>query len=98
VVVDEYPDGFPRLTAFVNSDDDFAMCRSFKYCHNRVLLHLQVEITELEKAIFDLDKKDEENPAVQYRRRSTKHKEGSNNELRALMNELKAKLKEYGEH
>jgi hypothetical protein len=74
------------------------MCRSFKYCHNRVLLHLQVEITELEKAIFDLDKKDEEDPAMQYRRRSTKHREGSNNELRELIKELKAKLKEYGEH
>jgi hypothetical protein len=72
------------------------MCRSFKYGHNRVLLHLQVEITELEKAIFNLDKKDEENPAMEYRRRSTK--EGSNKEQTALMGELKAKLKEYGEH
>jgi hypothetical protein len=62
------------------------------------LLHLQVEITELEKAIFDLDKKDEEDPAMQYRRRSTKHREGSNNQLRELIKELKAKLKEYGEH
>lgn len=72
------------------------MCRSFKYCHNRALVHLQVEITELEKALLELDKRDENNPAMQYRRRNTKHKDGWDTELKDLMEELKAKLKEYG--
>ena len=74
------------------------MVRSFSYCHTRLLLQLQVEVTELEKALFDLDKKDEANPAMNYRRISTKHKENGDTEHTDLMTELKAKLKEYGEH
>jgi hypothetical protein len=35
------------------------MGRSFKYCHNRALVYPQVEITELEKALLELDKRDE---------------------------------------
>ena len=73
------------------------MIRSFSYCHTRLLLQLQVEVTELEKALFTLDKKDEANPAMKYRRVSTKHKENSDTEHTELMSELKTKLKEYGE-
>jgi hypothetical protein len=73
------------------------MTRSFGYCHTRVLLELQVEVTELEKALFALDKKDEANPAMKYRRVSTKHKEDADTEYKKLMSELKTKLKEYGE-
>ncbi len=98
VTVDEYPKGFPRLSAFVSSDDDFLMVRSFSRCHNRLLLHLQVEITELEKALDDLDKKDEADPAMKYRRISTKHKENEDTGLATLMSELKDKLREYGEY
>jgi hypothetical protein len=74
------------------------MVRLFNYCHNRLLLHLQVEITELEKAMYALDKKDEANPAMNYRRTTTKNKEDTDTEFTELMSELKAKLKEYGEH
>jgi hypothetical protein len=74
------------------------MVRSFNYCHHRLLLHLQVEITELEKAMYELDKKDEANPAMKYRRISTKHKENADTAQTELMSELKAKLKEFGEH
>ncbi len=74
------------------------MCRGFKYCHHRLLVHLQVEITVLEKELLELDKKDEANPAMQYRRRTTKHKEHWDSELRELRKELTAKLMEYGEH
>jgi hypothetical protein len=95
--IDEYPEGFPRLSAFVNSDDDFAMCRSFKLCHIRLLLHLQVEITIMEKELFELDKKDEANPAMEYRRRTTKHKEHWDSEQRELRKELTAKIMEYDE-
>jgi hypothetical protein len=97
VVVDEYPRGFSRLAAFVNSDDDMTMVRSFSLLHTRALLQLQVEITELEKAQYALDKKDETNPAMKNRRVSTKYKENADNEYIVLMGEIKAKLKEYGE-
>ena len=82
----------------VNSDDDMAMVRTFGYVHNRLLLILQVEMTELEKALLELDKKDEGNPAMNNRRVSTKHKENGDTELLDLITELKKKTKEYGEH
>ena len=97
-IVDKYPKGFARLSAFVSSDDDFGMIRCFSRSHHRLLLVLQVEITELEKALDELDKKDEANPAMKYRRISTKHKEGEETDLTDLMSELKAKLIEYGEY
>ncbi|KAE9380011.1 hypothetical protein N431DRAFT_324088, partial [Stipitochalara longipes BDJ] len=71
--------------------------RSFTRCHHRLLLHLQVEITELERALDELDKKDEADLAMKYRRTSTKHKENMDNSLADLMDELKVKMKEYDE-
>jgi hypothetical protein len=97
-IVDEYPKGFPELAALIGSDDDLAMHRNFKYCHNRVLLHLEVQITELEKNLFNLDKKDEVDEDRQHRLRWTEHEEGWNTEQLELLEKLIAKLKEYGEH
>jgi hypothetical protein len=48
--------------------------------------------------MYELDKKDEANPAMKYRRISTKHKENADTTQTELMSELKAKLKEFGEH
>lgn len=73
------------------------MVRRFNYGHHRLLLYLQVEITEVEKALFELDKKDETNPDMDYRRFSTKHKENEDAKLVEVMGKLKVKLKEYGE-
>lgn len=72
------------------------MIRSFNYCHNRLLAILQVEITEIEKALLELDKRDEANPEMVYRRHSTKHKENEDTTYAELIGELKSKLKEYG--
>jgi hypothetical protein len=55
-------------------------------------------MTELEKALYELDKKEERDPAMTYLRVSTKHNENAHNDHTKLMNELKAKLKEYGEY
>jgi hypothetical protein len=95
--VDEYPEGFPQLAALISCDDDLAMHRSFKYCHNRVLLQLEVQITELEKDLFELDKKDNADPDMEYRLKTTEHEQGWNTEQLELFEKLKAKLKEYGE-
>lgn len=55
-------------------------------------------MTELEKELMVLDKKDAGDPAMNYRRFSTKHKENEDTEHTELMSKLKAKMKEYGEH
>jgi hypothetical protein len=98
VIVDEYPKGIPRLSAFVSSDDDFAMVRGFSRWRHRLILHLQVEMTELEKALDELDKRDAADPAMMYRRVSTQQRQNGNTEQVELMSKLKAKTKEYGKH
>jgi hypothetical protein len=96
--VDEYPEGFPQLASLISIDDSLAMHRSFKNSHNRVLLHLEVEITELEKELYKLDKEDAADPDKIYRLKSTKHEEGWDAAQVVLIDKLRSKLKEYGEH
>jgi hypothetical protein len=38
-VVDDHPNGYPRFAAFMNSDENFLMCRKYGFLHNRVLLY-----------------------------------------------------------
>jgi hypothetical protein len=95
---EEYPRGFPQLAAFISSDNDFAVFRGFKYCHYRILLELEVEITEMERALWDLDKADEANPDMTYRLRGMlPHEDGWDTGRIELMASLKEKIKEYGE-
>ncbi|KUJ23405.1 uncharacterized protein LY89DRAFT_663846 [Mollisia scopiformis] len=95
--LEDFPDGFPKLAAFVSSDVDFGMVRNFKTLHNRLLLHDQVELTGLEKRLRELDKEDEADPKKSnYRLRRVKHKEGyGNTEQRDLLQEVRRKLNEY---
>ena len=95
--VDKYPEGFPQLAALISCDDSFSMHRGFKYLHSRGLLHLEVQITELEKELYKLDREDAANPDMIYRLRSTKHEKDWDAAQADLMDKLMAKLKEYGE-
>jgi hypothetical protein len=80
--VDEYPEGFPQLAALISCSDSLAMHRSFKYCHNRILLQLEVQITELEKKLY----------------KWTEHEKGWDAAQEELIRELTSKLMKYGEH
>jgi hypothetical protein len=97
-VVDEYPKGFPKLAALISCDDSLAMHRGFKYCHNRVLLLLEVQITELEKELYKLDKADSADPSKAWRLKSTKYEENWDATQEKLIDKLISKLKVYGEH
>lgn len=57
-----YPEGYPRLSAYVNSDNDTALFRRFGVLHARLLLYKEVEITELEAHLNALDKVDAGDP------------------------------------
>ncbi len=56
-IVDDYQPGTPRLARFM-SGSDWSIYRRFRYLHNRLILQLGLEITELEKDLAELDKKD----------------------------------------
>lgn len=55
-VVEDYREGYPRLSAFVNSDLNLMLFRGFGQLHARVLLQKQDEITEIEQQLNELDK------------------------------------------
>lgn len=55
-IVEDYREGYPRLSAFVNSDLDFMLFKRFGQLHARVLLQKQDEITEIEQKLNELDK------------------------------------------
>ena len=92
----EAPRGFPRLAAFVSSDEDYEMYRGFRTLHNRVIHQREVELTELEKRLAELDKSDASNPATSQRLRQIKHKEGLGIEKNKLIDDIESKLEKYG--
>ena len=96
-IVDDATEGFPRLAALLNSNDSFTIFRGFGQCHARILVQLQVEITQLEKELQKLDKSDLEKEELEYRLRVTGYEEeGCNTTKKELFSELRAKLIEYG--
>jgi hypothetical protein len=74
------------------------MHRGFKNCHNRILLHLEVQITELEKKLDNLDKEDAADPDREHRLKWTEHEEGWDAAQTELIDTLISKLKKYGEY
>ncbi|OCL06343.1 hypothetical protein AOQ84DRAFT_297184, partial [Glonium stellatum] len=53
--VDDCPNGYPRLAAFMSSEPCFSTYRGFDYLHARVLLGFQDQLVTLER---ELDRKD----------------------------------------
>jgi len=70
--------------------------RGFHRNRARILDQFQVELTELEKALLELDKSDEANEHMRYRLKSTYHHEDCDMEQKNLLQQLRDKQKEYG--
>ena len=88
-LVEDYPDGYPRLAAVMNSDNDYSMFRRFGTLHMRNLLHLQVEISVLEQKLKDLD-----NEETSWNLRS--HLQAGDSDPRTeLLHVTTSKLKDY---
>ena len=54
-LVEERPLGYPRLGAYLDSDEQWVIYRRFGYLRQRVLLHLQSELVDLEATLEDVD-------------------------------------------
>lgn len=91
------PDGFPMTAAFVSSDEDFEMCRGFRNSHNREILHLQIEITGLEKELCERDRAIAASNQNDSRLRSSIHKPGRDDEYKEIREQIWTKLERYGE-
>ncbi|KAH7409599.1 hypothetical protein BKA64DRAFT_665364 [Cadophora sp. MPI-SDFR-AT-0126] len=91
----DLPEGFPQLAHFLNSNDSFAVFRRFGTLSARALIQLQIEITELEEKLQELDKRDAADPLLKKRLRGFEGLEGCDNRQRELMEKVQGKLCEY---
>jgi len=92
--IDSHPEGYPQLAAFMNSDENFSICRRFGFLHQRVLLYRQDELRALEDRLIRLDDEDaEDDPKLLKSRKLDDVKEGSLR--RGLIQEIDEKLEEY---
>jgi hypothetical protein len=88
--VDDHPNGYPRLAAFMNCDPNFLVCRKFGFLHNRVLLYRQDELRELEEELLSMDRM-----ADEFDLKSRTREEISSSARRDLLNKIDQKLKQY---
>ena len=89
----DYPEGYPQLAALLNSADNFAILRRFGITSARVLLHLQAEISYLEKELAGLDRTDAKDSSMEYRLRS--HRDEWDGKQKRIVKALREKLSVY---
>lgn len=100
--MEECPEGYPRLAAFLDSDDCFMIYRRFGFLHSRLLLWKQNELEEVEQALDELDRADARGSKVRERcLRSREHDQTrtdmNGKESRAqLLQRGEALIREYG--
>ena len=59
--MEDFPNGFPKVARFLDSDDSFGMYRKFGTLHSRLLLNKQDEVSKMEAKLEAMDKMDNEN-------------------------------------
>ncbi|KAH7308753.1 hypothetical protein BKA65DRAFT_172882 [Rhexocercosporidium sp. MPI-PUGE-AT-0058] len=89
--------GFPRLAKYMSTNEEYQVFRGFASSHIRLLLRYEVEITELEKRLEQLDEEDIANPDMTYRLRNTIHGPKCDTKRKELEYELEVKLLKYDE-
>ncbi|RDL37021.1 uncharacterized protein BP5553_04454 [Venustampulla echinocandica] len=95
--VECFPKGYPQFAAFMGSDDSFANYRQFSRLSARILLHLQNELTELEKELDALDMKDAADPIMRNRLYGLDDFPGCDSAQKDLMSAIKKKYIEFTE-
>jgi hypothetical protein len=53
--LNELPDGYPKLSAFMGKDSEYAIFRKFRVMNSRNLLYMQTELMELEARLEQYD-------------------------------------------
>jgi len=95
--VELYPEGFPRIAAYIDSDVDTALFRRFGRMHARILLYREVELNDLERRLDELDKADNSKEETEWRIGHGIHYDDSkqNEARKALVGDIEGKLKTY---
>ena len=84
------------VAAFEDCDPCFLMYRKFGWLHNRLLLHLQDELSVLEEELEDFDKDEAINSRLVYQRSRRKDELRPDSKRRIMLEVIKEKLEEYG--
>ena len=93
--VNAYPQGYGKLAAIEGCDPNFSIYRKFAWLHNRVLLHYQDELVQLEKQLEQLDQFHfREAPERLISRRRDDVYPGA--KRKDMLKDIDAKLAEYG--
>ena len=93
--VESFPDGYPRLTAVMDSDSNTRVYRRFGLIRNRLLLHKQDQIFELSERLNDLDKVDETLYPDRLFCRRYDEELGDRSQRPQILQSLEQSLKEY---
>jgi hypothetical protein len=94
LIVEECPEGYPRLAALLDSDENFMLYRRFGFLQARILLNKQDQLRELEKDLDRLDKLDsKKDPSVL---KSREKDDAVNSRRKKILSEAEDKFKEYG--
>jgi hypothetical protein len=93
--IDDHPNGYPRLAALLNSDENFLICRKYGFLHSRVLLYRQDELRELEQQLLRMDKDANKTDDTMLKCRMREQR--SSDERRQLIQNIDDKLKEYND-
>lgn len=94
--VHHHPQGYPQLACFMNSNNDWTIFRRFSYLSTRVLNHLEVELTDIEKELDAIDRNDAADPIRKRRLRGFESTKWDNAHLEVLAR-CRTKLCEYNE-
>jgi hypothetical protein len=98
-IVDDHPQGYPQLAAFVNSDENFMICRKYGFLRSRVLLYRQDELRQMERDLLEADEEDAiECPLALQSRKTDEEREQDDFSRKPLIERIDAKLKQYGEY
>ncbi|MCJ1424271.1 hypothetical protein MMC29_002158 [Sticta canariensis] len=87
--IEDHPNGYPRLAAFVTADPAFAVVRGFKNLHARNILMKQDRLSELEIQLNDVDAKEDTQLFLSSRRHD------QNPERRQLLADIDDALRAY---
>ncbi|KAG4442411.1 hypothetical protein IFR05_002113 [Cadophora sp. M221] len=92
--VEQCPEGYPRLAALLDSDENFMLYRRFGFLQSRLLLNSQDELRELEQHLDRMDKVDykKDHTLLQSREKD----DAATGRRKKLLLEIGEKFKNHG--
>jgi hypothetical protein len=95
--VRDFPDGYPKLAAFLDSDEKFMVYRRFGYLQSRLLLEKQEHLQQLEEELESLDQEEAETGSTNLITIGSYDTERYT-ARRELMQRIECNLQRYGTH